>query len=283
MTTIATAGYVGIAGRNEYFFARANVPTYIDAGTERRITAFDSADLLIGGLGRDAILGYGGNDTIHGDRFWNDETTNVRQRLLRGRCNSLGTEGSDTIFAGGGNNFVNGGSDADYIMGGNGNELLQGGSGNDSVHGGAGDDTLVGGTTSTGDNAAFLTGNIGNFTTIFNGINDGALNRQLGCCKLCSGVDLALTSTGNDYLDGGLGNDRLYGGDGNDTMIGGLGDDSYTVDSAADVVLEREAEGTDEVYLGGHPLPALLCRERNADQRNRRRARQRARQSDQRQ
>ena len=50
-------------------------------------------------------------------------------------------------------------------------------------------------------------------------------------------------------------------------MIGGLGDDSYTVDSAADIVLEREAEGTDEVYLEVTLSLALLCRERDADQR----------------
>ena len=75
------------------------------------------------------------------------------------------------------------------------------------------------------------------------------LNTQLVCLRTRRLVDLALTGTGNDYLDGGLGDDRLYGGDGTDTMIGGLGNDMYTVDSASDVVIEREAEGIDEVYL----------------------------------
>ena len=74
------------------------------------------------------------------------------------------------------------------------------------------------------------------------------LERQWFASNYAS-VDLALTGTGNDYLDGGLGDDRLYGGDGADTMIGGLGNDTYTVDSASDLVIEQEAQGTDEVYL----------------------------------
>ncbi len=84
---------------------------------------------MFGGLGRDFILANGGNDTIYGDQVWNDETTNANMRSRPKPIASSGMNGADTILAGGGNNFVNGGNGDDYIMGGNGNELLQGGSG----------------------------------------------------------------------------------------------------------------------------------------------------------
>jgi Ca2+-binding RTX toxin-like protein len=250
MTAITTEGYVGIAGRNELFnVPNATVPYNINAlDGHDLIGGYNAADILFGGLGRDFMFGRAGNDAIYGDQSWNDETTNANALLAATADLILGEGGSDTIFAGGGNNFVNGGAGDDYIIGGSGNELLQGGSGNDSVYGAAGNDTLVGGTLSSADNAAFLNNNIGTVTTNFDGLNDSAQDLD----SMASGsaaVDLALTGTGNDYLDGGLGDDRLYGGDGADTMIGGFGNDSYTVDNASDLVIEREAEGVDEVYL----------------------------------
>jgi Ca2+-binding RTX toxin-like protein len=51
----------------------------------------------------------------------------------------------------------------------------------------------------------------------------------------------------DDSLSGLGGNDTLNGGAGDDTLIGGTGDDTYVVDSAADVVTENVAEGTDTV------------------------------------
>jgi Ca2+-binding RTX toxin-like protein len=174
MTAITTNGYTGVAGRNEYFLTPgAAVPNNINAlDGHDVIDAYNAPDFLIGGLGRDLIIANDGGDTIYGDQFWNDETTNVNALLAAEADAILGRDGADTIFAGGGNNFVNGGAHDDYIMGGSGHELLQGGAGNDSVYGAAGNDTLVGGT--SGDGAAFLSSNIGNFTTNFNGINDTA-------------------------------------------------------------------------------------------------------------
>jgi Ca2+-binding RTX toxin-like protein len=249
MTAITTTGYVGVAGRNEFFNVFAD-PTNINAlDGQDTIFASTAVDVVFGGLGSDLILTYQGNDTIYGDQFWNDETTNANVSLAAAADAIVGLAGADTIFAGGGNNFVNGGSDDDYVMGGSGHELLEGGSGNDQVYGAAGDDTLVGGTHGAAEIIAFITNNIGGFTTNYNGLNDGVSNTSWTVSDWASLVDLAPTGTGNDYLDGGLGDDKLYGGDGNDTMVGGLGNDTYTVDSASDLIIEREGEGIDEVYL----------------------------------
>jgi Ca2+-binding RTX toxin-like protein len=114
MTAITTQGYTGIAGRNEMFDIPVSNPTFVNAlDGHDIIIAFGHADTLYGGLGRDVIRGLAGNDAIYGDQFWNDETTNANPLLAAGADALFGQEGADTIFAGGGNNYVNGGSDDD--------------------------------------------------------------------------------------------------------------------------------------------------------------------------
>ncbi|ODN68806.1 Serralysin B precursor [Methylobrevis pamukkalensis] len=63
------------------------------------------------------------------------------------------------------------------------------------------------------------------------------------------GDDILLGGVDADRLEGGAGNDRLEGGTGGDAMVGGLGRDVYLVDGALDVVVERSAEGVDEIRL----------------------------------
>ncbi|HYW57028.1 MAG TPA: putative Ig domain-containing protein, partial [Polaromonas sp.] len=59
--------------------------------------------------------------------------------------------------------------------------------------------------------------------------------------------DTLTGTTGRDYLYGLEGNDTLNGGAGADTMLGGAGNDIYTVENAADSVIELTNEGTDTV------------------------------------
>jgi Ca2+-binding RTX toxin-like protein len=100
--------------------------------------------------------------------------------------------GSNRVFAYGGN---------DNVYGGDGNDVLDGGTGNDALNGYDGDDTLDGG---TGND--YLLGDDGN--------------------------DALDGGTGNDTLYGGDGNDTLDGGAGDDYLDGGQGADTYILTEA---------------------------------------------------
>lgn len=112
--------------------------------------------------------------------------------------------GSDTVFAGQGNDIVFGGDEkggdggggsgppaGDYLFGEEGNDILFGGRGDDVLDGGSEDDVLIGG-------------------------------------------------KGNDLLIGGDGNDFLAGNAGADTLLGGSGEDTFYFESGfgRDVVLD---------------------------------------------
>src|SRR5262249_28614359 len=56
------------------------------------------------------------------------------------------------------------------------------------------------------------------------------------------GNALANTITGNDY------DNALNGGTGADILVGGAGSDTYTVDNAADQIIEAIGGGSDTVF-----------------------------------
>ncbi|WP_269845034.1 calcium-binding protein, partial [Wohlfahrtiimonas populi] len=82
-----------------------------------------------------------------------------------------GSEGSNTIYAGAGNDTISGGDGDDTLHGGDGNDIIDGGMGNDTLYGGNGDDTLYGGygndTFIGGKGDDLLVGGRGNKTYIF--------------------------------------------------------------------------------------------------------------------
>ena len=101
-----------------------------------------------------------------------------------------GTEGDDTIAAGGGHNNIYGMEGDDTLRGEGGNDWIFGGEGADTLEGGAGRDFLMGG----------------------------------------EGDDTLDGGEGDDFLIGGEGDDTLTGGGGADTFVFGedSGDDTIT-------------------------------------------------------
>ncbi|PUB11538.1 calcium-binding protein [Yoonia sediminilitoris] len=118
-----------------------------------------------------------------------------------------GTDESDRIITGSGD---------DYVNGKDGNDRINSNAGNDEIDGGRGDDTLDGG---TGDDV--LSGHVGD-DALFGRAGDDTLNAGGGDDRLFGGEgnDALLGSTGDDLLIGGGGADTLHGGSGNDTLDG---------------------------------------------------------------
>ncbi|MCZ4305543.1 hypothetical protein O4G98_12435 [Zoogloeaceae bacterium G21618-S1] len=165
----------------------------------------------------------------------------------RGENALRGTDGSDVIHAGPGN---------DQVYGDDGNDLLDGGQGNDRLWGNAGDDAIAG-----GDGNDRLHGGAGNDRMR----GDDGKDRLYGG----AGNDVLWGGNGNDRLDGGRGNDVLVGGGGNDLLVGGAGSDTYWFDRASgrDEINERPCDrGIDEIRLGdGIGLADLAFSRHGAD------------------
>ena len=113
--------------------------------------------------------------------------------------NIVGTDDSDTLIGGSGNDFISGKKGSDSLDGGAGNDSIYGGKGLDTLTGGSGDDILFG-----GRDADSLDGGIGN-DSLYGGLGDDFLSGE----------------NGNDFLTGGAGSDRflLNSGSGSDTIL----------------------------------------------------------------
>ncbi len=195
---------------------------------------------LNGGAGADTLSGGDGSDTYYVDNAGDlvIETNSVAStggidyvysylsaytlsaNVENGRILSSGTASlsgnslNNVLYAGMGNNIINGGAGTDTVS------YAYGVPGTVGVRvslatttaqatGGSGSDTLLNVENLTGSNYAdTLSGSTGS-----NYLNGGA---------------------GNDTLDGGAGNDTLDGGAGNDLLTGGLGADQLTGGTGAD-------------------------------------------------
>jgi len=142
---------------------------------------------------RDAIYGYGGNDTI------------------------IAGTGDDTVYGGEGDDYIEPGDGSDTIFGGAGNDTLVL-SDNDVLDGGDDIDTL---------DATF--GNFGE-TVTFNADNSGSTDNgstfeNIEVFESDGGADFydAGAATGDLNISTGADNDTITGGSGNDSLEGGTG------------------------------------------------------------
>lgn len=176
-----------------------------------------------------------------------------------------------TISGSSGDDFIQGSNDAgDDIYAGAGNDNVEGRDGNDTIYGGSGNDFLLGynGSNTSGGDLA-VANDDGSEDTLYGGDGDDTLVGGDGDDRLYSGtgddtvyagegddfVDANSTSSGNDTIYGGGGSDTLehdvatdlvYGGTGNDrivnvdatssggttTIFGGSGNDTYVLDAS---------------------------------------------------
>lgn len=152
-----------------------------------------------------------------------------------GRDNLSGNGGRDTIFSGDGADTVRGGTGGDTLGGGGGNDEVWAGAGNDLLYGGTGADTL--GTGAGNDQAWAGAGN----DTVYG--SDGADTIGGG-----AGGDEIWAGTGADLVFGGLGTNRIGGGRGNDTLWGSDDADSFYGGGDDDEL--GGGAGTDDLWGG---------------------------------
>jgi Ca2+-binding RTX toxin-like protein len=165
--------------------------------------------------GKLTVLGTSGSDSIS---ITKDATAYTITRS--GVAQTLGASGvtSIDVYGDDGDDYIVVGSGVTlgaYIFAGNGNDVIQGGDGPDTIAGGAGKDKVFGG---LGDDR--LNGN-------------GGHDRLCGE----HGRDRMYGGDGDDVMEGGSLPDRLWGEAGNNVYYGHAGDDKfYSRNSAADLL-----------------------------------------------
>lgn len=224
-----------------------NVENLILTGTAGLKGIGNNHDNTLSGTGgNDTLQGKEGNDTLHG---------------AEGADILAGDSGSDILYGEAGDDSLDGDSGADMMIGGSGNDSYTVDNVDDIVIelAGEGIDSVVSSVsytltdnvenlTLTGGKAVSGTGNaLAN--TIIGNTSANTLDGRDGNDILTGGMnkDILYGGSGDDTLNGGGGDDHLDGGSGADTMLGGTGDDTYTVDNAADLVIEDDDKGTDGV------------------------------------
>ncbi len=157
---------------------------------------------LRGSSGEDIIAGTNESDIIYGG------TGNDRICGLGGDDVIYGENGNDILDSGEGSDTIDGGGAGDQIYGKGGDDILLGDQGNDAIDGGDGADTITGGT-----------GNDEIYGGSGNDIIDGSDGTDIICGN--SGNDTMLGDDDNDILDGGGDTDTINGGDDSDICYRG--------------------------------------------------------------
>jgi Ca2+-binding RTX toxin-like protein len=143
-------------------------------------------------------------------------------------------DGNDKIFGNNGDDTLNGGLGNDKIFGNDGNDKLNGELGDDEIEGGEGNDNIKG---EGGDDQ--LIGDEGD-----DKLDAGKGNDELGGG---TGIDILKGGDGNDELNGGNNNDELNGGEGKDKLKGGKGADTFICDVADKILDFKSAEGDNKI------------------------------------
>lgn len=209
--------------------------SHIGGGEIDRIFGDDGADRLFGGAGDDRLFGGDGDDILSGgvgDDYvdggagfdivdFSDSAANEID-YTQGIEGIIGSPRNDNWFAFEWDGVVWAGAGNDGVDGLGGNDTLYGETGDDRLHGNTGDDLMYGGA-----DADWIAGGYGN-------------DRGFGG----EGNDEVIGGPGDDWLDGNTGDDVLVGGDGTDTFV-------FSGGGKARDVIEDFEPGVDRLEIPG--------------------------------
>ncbi|SMC76484.1 hypothetical protein SAMN02746065_109139 [Desulfocicer vacuolatum DSM 3385] len=215
---------------------------------------FDDETLIAPAGPDDLLWVYDGNSNQNASLIigWGDDFLNYGGTVtdtLRGIENYNFTQYSGDVFVNSSQNFGNAGYfiSEEFIMGvgddevwaGAGQDLVNGGGGDDSIYGGGHSDTLIGG---DGDDL------------IFGGASFDVITGDGGNDELYGGQgwDNIRGGDGDDQISGGENSDDLFGDDGDDLICGGLNSDDITGGLGSDTMIGGDGDGNavDNDYTG---------------------------------
>ena len=223
-----------------------SIENLIGSAYADRLTGNSGANSLSGAAGNDTLDGGTGIDTMAGgdgsDFYYVRDTGDV----VTESNVTASTGGTDTVYSNLaaytlGSNIENGrilAAGAANLTGNTLNNVLYAGAGNNVLNGSTGTDTVsyayaaAGVTVSLASSLAQNTGGSGvdtllNIDNLAGSTFNDSLTGNTDANNLNAGA-------GNDLLSGGLGNDTLTGGLGNDTLFVGLGSDIVRFDALLD-------------------------------------------------
>jgi len=227
--------------------------SWIDAGTGNSTVVGDGNNDVLTGNGNDLIIAGNGDNFILGHKDWLASSFDWSYTIQDGNyvftpvavLSTPNDSTSDTIYAGGGNNFVSTG---------NGDNFVNVGDGANTIYGGAGDNNILAGNGNNSIFADFASNLATNESQDYVEVGDGNNYVQVG-----QGSSTIIVGIGNNTIfsgagdndievNGGTGTDFIQAGDGDNTIVGADGIDSI---SAGDGNNEIDlGAGTDTVVLG---------------------------------
>ena len=207
-----------------------NIENLTGSAYDDQLTGNNAANILDGGAGADVMIGRSGDDIYYVDDvddvvvetsssggedivYSTLQSYTLTQNVENGRiitsnaANLTGNSLSNVLYAGAGNNVLNGGAGTDTVS------YLYG---------------LISAATS-GVNASLATG-------VVSGSSDADTLLNIENLTGSSLNDTLAGNAGRNVLNGGAGDDSLSGGDGNDTLIGGTGKDTLIGGAGTDLL-----------------------------------------------
>ena len=151
-----------------------------------------------------------------------------------------GTGTGDTIYGGGGDDFIDASAADDTVYGGDGNDTITGGSGSDEIYGEGGDDEIIIGGNYSAHNE-IVDGGTGNdtlnlapsdnrdMTVTMDETGDGWVEDGQAGSQTFSNFENITTAGGDDKINGNSSGNILNSGAGDDTVRGGGGNDTMTL------------------------------------------------------